>query len=185
MVKKLPEMLKGASQSRPGACQGSDNNAREYVPPIERLVRDYDVPQNLANRLIGTTEQETAENINMIIAWAKYVVENIKSRITGSDYEKKEKARIKSLKALRRSVTHEQKKITVTVSRNPCNQNAFQIKCNEPVMVPTAREMLPAQHNDWILIDPVTRDFSIVRPEIFERDYKIIKKRKANNGTEK
>ena len=42
---------------------------------IDYLVIDYDVPQRIANLLVGKTEAETEENIEAFKGYLKYVIE--------------------------------------------------------------------------------------------------------------
>jgi len=41
---------------------------------IEQFAIDYDMPQELANRFIGTSEAETERLVNMLYVWIKTVV---------------------------------------------------------------------------------------------------------------
>lgn len=48
---------------------------------IDYLVIDYDVPQRIANLLVGKTEEETAENIADFKGYLKYLIDTHKEFI--------------------------------------------------------------------------------------------------------
>ena len=43
-------------------------------PNIEQFAIDYDIPQPLANRLVGMTETETQNNMAMLVDYLKSVL---------------------------------------------------------------------------------------------------------------
>ncbi len=49
--------------------------------PIDNLAIDYDVPQELANTLVGRTEADTAHNIDLMIEYIEWLVGTVKERV--------------------------------------------------------------------------------------------------------
>ena len=46
--------------------------------PIDVLVLDYDVPQEIANRMVGRNQDETARNIKVLLGYIEHVVTGVR-----------------------------------------------------------------------------------------------------------
>ena len=55
------------------------NSTESQRNPIDALVLDYDVPQELANRMVGRNHAETERNINRFIEYITFIVEEHKA----------------------------------------------------------------------------------------------------------
>ena len=49
--------------------------------PIEQFAMDYDMPQGLANCLVGATERETAANIESMIDYLRMIANRYGERL--------------------------------------------------------------------------------------------------------
>jgi hypothetical protein len=55
------------------------NSTESQRNPIDVLVLDYEVPQELANRMVGRNHAETERNIRRFIGYIAFVVEEHKA----------------------------------------------------------------------------------------------------------
>jgi hypothetical protein len=57
-----------------GKSSPRDNNVPLARPVIAQLAIDYDMPQELANKLVGADEAETAANIQAMVDYLRSVI---------------------------------------------------------------------------------------------------------------